>query len=190
MSRRPLELPPMYPGGCRVGAEEEAAVVEVLRSRRLFRYYGAVDGPSAVAAFEADFTRRFGTKHAIAVASGTGGVGKSTVAVNMALALSAEGATVGILDADIYGPSQPRMLGISGKPESKDGSSLEPMSSYDLQAMSIGFLIDEETPMIWRGPMVTQALEQLLRQVEDDPGGLLRQRFLLQHLQRQGRLPK
>jgi ATP-binding protein involved in chromosome partitioning len=101
-------------------------------------------------------------KNIIAVASGKGGVGKSTVAVNLALALAAEGATVGILDADIYGPSQPRMLGISGKPESRDGSSLEPMNSYHLQAMSIGFLIDEETPMIWRGPMVTQALEQLL----------------------------
>ncbi|HBH35399.1 MAG TPA: iron-sulfur cluster carrier protein ApbC [Gammaproteobacteria bacterium] len=101
-------------------------------------------------------------KNIIAVASGKGGVGKSTVAVNLALALSAEGARVGILDADIYGPSQPRMLGISGKPESNDGQTLEPMNSYHLQAMSIGFLIDEETPMIWRGPMVTQALEQLL----------------------------
>jgi len=101
-------------------------------------------------------------KNIIAVASGKGGVGKSTTAVNLALALSAEGAKVGLLDADIYGPSQPRMLGITGKPESKDGNSLEPMSSYHLQAMSIGFLIDEETPMIWRGPMVTQALEQLL----------------------------
>jgi ATP-binding protein involved in chromosome partitioning len=101
-------------------------------------------------------------KNIIAVASGKGGVGKSTTAVNLALALAAEGASVGLLDADIYGPSQPRMLGISGKPESKDGRSLEPMQSYGLQAMSIGFLIDEETPMIWRGPMVTQALEQLL----------------------------
>jgi len=101
-------------------------------------------------------------KNIIAVASGKGGVGKSTVAVNLALALSLEGATVGLLDADIYGPSQPRMLGITGKPESKDGKTLEPMHSYHLQAMSIGFLIDEETPMIWRGPMVTQALEQLL----------------------------
>ena len=101
-------------------------------------------------------------KNIIAVASGKGGVGKSTTAVNLALALSVEGARVGILDADIYGPSQPRMLGVSGKPESKDGKTLEPMMSYHLQAMSIGFLIDEETPMIWRGPMVTQALEQLL----------------------------
>jgi ATP-binding protein involved in chromosome partitioning len=103
-----------------------------------------------------------GIKNIIAVASGKGGVGKSTTAVNLALALSAEGANVGILDADIYGPSQPRMLGVSGKPESLDGKSLEPMNSYHLQAMSIGFLIDEETPMIWRGPMVTQALQQLL----------------------------
>jgi len=101
-------------------------------------------------------------KNIIAVASGKGGVGKSTTAVNLALALSAEGATVGLLDADIYGPSQPRMLGISGRPESEDGKSLEPINSYHLQSMSIGYLIDEETPMIWRGPMVTQALEQLL----------------------------
>ena len=101
-------------------------------------------------------------KNVIAVASGKGGVGKSTTAVNLALALSMEGANVGVLDADIYGPSQPRMLGVSGQPKSSDGKSLEPMESHGLQAMSIGFLIDEETPMIWRGPMVTQALEQLL----------------------------
>ncbi len=101
-------------------------------------------------------------KNVLAVASGKGGVGKSTTAINLALALSEEGASVGMLDADIYGPSQPRMLGISGQPESQDGKSLEPMMSHGLQAMSIGFLIDEETPMIWRGPMVTQALEQLL----------------------------
>ena len=107
-------------------------------------------------------------KNIIAVASGKGGVGKSTTAVNLALALSAEGARVGILDADIYGPSQPRMLGVSGKPESKDGKSLEPMNSYHLQAMSIGFLVDEETPMIWRGPMVTQALQQLLNDTNWD----------------------
>jgi ATP-binding protein involved in chromosome partitioning len=104
-----------------------------------------------------------GVRNIIAVASGKGGVGKSTVAVNLALALSAEGANVGILDADIYGPSQPTMLGSKMKPESKDGKSLEPIMSYHLQSMSIGYLVDEETPMIWRGPMVTQALEQLLR---------------------------
>ncbi len=103
-----------------------------------------------------------GVKNIIAVASGKGGVGKSTTSVNLALALSAEGATVGILDADIYGPSQPRMLGVHQQPESSDGKSLEPLNSYHIQSMSIGYLIDEETPMIWRGPMVTQALEQLL----------------------------
>jgi ATP-binding protein involved in chromosome partitioning len=105
-------------------------------------------------------------KNIIAVASGKGGVGKSTTAVNLALALSAEGATVGILDADIYGPSQPHMLGVHQQPESKDGRSLEPVMSYHLQSMSIGYLIDEETPMIWRGPMVTQALEQLLNDTQ------------------------
>jgi ATP-binding protein involved in chromosome partitioning len=104
-----------------------------------------------------------GIKNIIAVASGKGGVGKSTTAVNLALALAAEGASVGMLDADIYGPSQPMMLGIAGRPESKDGKSLEPMEGHGIQAISIGFLIDVDTPMVWRGPMVTQALEQLLR---------------------------
>ena len=103
-----------------------------------------------------------GIKNIIAVASGKGGVGKSTTAVNLALALQAEGATVGILDADIYGPSMPRMLGCSGQPESVDGKSLEPMIGHGIQSMSIGYLVEEDTPMIWRGPMVTQALEQLL----------------------------
>jgi ATP-binding protein involved in chromosome partitioning len=104
-----------------------------------------------------------GIKNIIAVASGKGGVGKSTTAVNLALALAAEGASVGVLDADIYGPSQPMMLGIAGRPESKDGKTLEPMEGHGIQAISIGFLIDVDTPMVWRGPMVTQALEQLLR---------------------------
>jgi ATP-binding protein involved in chromosome partitioning len=103
-----------------------------------------------------------GVKNIIAVASGKGGVGKSTVSVNLALALAAEGAKVGLLDADIYGPSQQRMLGLSGKPVSPDGKSIEPMRAHGLQAMSIGVLIEEDTPMIWRGPMVTQALMQLL----------------------------
>jgi len=103
-------------------------------------------------------------KNIIAVASGKGGVGKSTTAVNLALALAAEGASVGMLDADIYGPSQPTMLGITGRPESRDGKRLEPLEGHGIQAMSIGFLIDVETPMVWRGPMVTQALEQLLNE--------------------------
>jgi ATP-binding protein involved in chromosome partitioning len=103
-------------------------------------------------------------KNVIAVASGKGGVGKSTTACNLALALAAEGARVGILDADIYGPSQPMMMGIVGRPESSDGKSMEPMENYGVQVMSIGFLVDTDNPMIWRGPMATQALEQLLRQ--------------------------
>ena len=105
-----------------------------------------------------------GIKNIIAVASGKGGVGKSATAVNLALALSAEGASVGILDADIYGPSQPQMLGITGRPKSFDGKNMEPMEAHGIKAMSIGFLIDEETPMVWRGPMVTQALQQLLNE--------------------------
>jgi ATP-binding protein involved in chromosome partitioning len=104
-----------------------------------------------------------GVKNIIAVASGKGGVGKSTTAVNLALALSVEGAKVGLLDADIYGPSQPRMLGANQQPESPDGKTLLPVMSHGIQSMSIGYLIEEETPMVWRGPMVTQALEQLLR---------------------------
>ena len=102
-------------------------------------------------------------KNIIAVASAKGGVGKSTTAVNLALALAAEGASVGMLDADIYGPSQPMMLGIAGRPQSKDGKRIEPMEGHGLQAISIGFLIDTDTAMVWRGPMVTQALEQLLK---------------------------
>ncbi|MCU0950465.1 MAG: iron-sulfur cluster carrier protein ApbC [Burkholderiaceae bacterium] len=103
-------------------------------------------------------------KNIVAVSSGKGGVGKSTVAVNLALALSAEGARVGMLDADIYGPSQPTMLGLSGKPDTVDGRMLEPMVGHGIQAISIGLLIDPDQPMVWRGPMVTQALQQLLMQ--------------------------
>ncbi|GGB82212.1 iron-sulfur cluster carrier protein ApbC [Pseudoduganella buxea] len=103
-------------------------------------------------------------KNIIAVASGKGGVGKSTTAVNLALALAAEGATVGVLDADIYGPSQPTMLGVTGRPLSKDGKTMEPMEGHGIQVSSIGFLIDPDEPMVWRGPMVTQALQQLLDQ--------------------------
>ncbi|WP_294767885.1 iron-sulfur cluster carrier protein ApbC [uncultured Rhodoferax sp.] len=105
-----------------------------------------------------------GVKNIVAVASGKGGVGKSTTAANLALALAAEGATVGLLDADIYGPSQPMMMGIAGRPESADGKTMDPMRNHGVQVMSIGFLVDGDQAMIWRGPMATQALEQLLRQ--------------------------
>jgi ATP-binding protein involved in chromosome partitioning len=105
-----------------------------------------------------------GVKNIIAVASGKGGVGKSTTAANLALALSAEGARVGLLDADIYGPSVPMMMGISGRPDSEDGKTMEPMENYGVQVMSIGFMVAQDEAMIWRGPMATQALEQLLRQ--------------------------
>jgi ATP-binding protein involved in chromosome partitioning len=106
-----------------------------------------------------------GIKHMIAVASGKGGVGKSTVAVNLALALQANGLKTGILDADIYGPSQPRLLGLAGKPELAGPNRLRPMRAYGLEAMSMGFLVEEDTPIVWRGPMVVSALTQMLRDV-------------------------
>jgi ATP-binding protein involved in chromosome partitioning len=106
-----------------------------------------------------------GVRHIVAVASGKGGVGKSTTAVNLALALAAKGLRIGILDADIYGPSQPRMMGIAGRPTSPDGKTLMPMQNYGVKVMSMGFLVPEDTPMIWRGPMVMSALEQMLRDV-------------------------
>ena len=105
-----------------------------------------------------------GVKNIIAVASGKGGVGKSTTAANLALALAAEGARVGVLDADIYGPSQPMMMGIDRRPDSLDGKSMEPLENHGVQVMSIGFLVSQDEAMIWRGPMATQALDQLLRQ--------------------------
>ena len=111
-----------------------------------------------------DLTPLPNVKNILAVASGKGGVGKSTTSANLALALQAEGAKVGLLDADIYGPSIPRMMGVSGKPDSRDGQRIEPKLAHGVQTMSIGFLIEEDTPMIWRGPMVTQALTQLLNE--------------------------
>ena len=107
-----------------------------------------------------------GVKHIIAVASGKGGVGKSTTAVNLALGLAAIGVSTGLLDADIYGPSMPRMLGVTEKPESADGKQLKPIEKYGLRTMSIGYIVNEDTPMIWRGPMVSSALEQMLRDVQ------------------------
>jgi len=106
-----------------------------------------------------------GVKSIIAVASGKGGVGKSTTAVNLALGLAAAGRRVGLMDADIYGPSMPRMMGITGQPVSDDGKTLRPMENYGIKVMSIGFLVEEDTPMIWRGPMVQSALEQMMRDV-------------------------
>ncbi|MEM7043687.1 MAG: iron-sulfur cluster carrier protein ApbC [Pseudomonadota bacterium] len=107
-----------------------------------------------------------GIRHVVAVASGKGGVGKSTTSTNLALALAARGKRVGVLDADIYGPSQPRMLGITGKPSSPDGKKLMPMENFGLKVMSMGFLVDEDAPMIWRGPMVQSAIQQMLNDVE------------------------
>ena len=112
-----------------------------------------------------DMTLLPGVKSIIAVASGKGGVGKSTTAVNLALGLAAGGRQVGLLDADIYGPSMPRMVGISGQPSSSDGKTLDPMENYGIKVMSMGFLVEEDTPMIWRGPMVQSALEQMMRDV-------------------------
>ena len=105
-----------------------------------------------------------GVKNIVAVASGKGGVGKSTTAANLALALAAEGARVGVLDADIYGPSQPMMMGINRRPDSLDGKNMEPLENHGVQVMSIGFLVSQDEAMVWRGPMATQALDQLLRQ--------------------------
>jgi len=105
------------------------------------------------------------TKAIIAVASGKGGVGKSTIAINLALALAAKGQKIGLLDADIYGPSMPRMMGVSGEPQSSDGRTLDPMENHGIKCMSMGFLVEEETPVIWRGPMVQSALQQMMRDV-------------------------
>ena len=153
--------------GFPLGAYREALAADVRKLLQALpgveRADVRVDSTILSHAVQRNLTPLAGVKNVIAVASGKGGVGKSTVAVNLALALAADGAAVGILDADIYGPSQPRMLGLTGKPTSKDGKHIEPMAAYGVKCMSIGFLIDAETPMVWRGPMVTQALVQLIR---------------------------
>ncbi len=134
---------------------------------------GAGKGPAAARPQAAGKPALEGVKHIIAVASGKGGVGKSTTSVNLAIALAGLGQKVGLLDADIYGPSLPRMMGITGKPTSPDGKTLLPMENYGIKCMSIGFLIEEDTPMIWRGPMVISALEQMLRDVAWAPLDIL-----------------
>ena len=129
---------------------------------------GGTAGPTApgpAAAGRGHMAQVAGIKHMIAVASGKGGVGKSTTAVNLALGLQAIGLKTGILDADIYGPSQPRLLGLAGRPQVAHGNTLRPMQAFGLEAMSMGFLVDEGTPIIWRGPMVVSALTQMLRDV-------------------------
>jgi len=133
------------------------------RGRTAARPPGAAGGPAGVRTARGAVP---GVGAIVAVASGKGGVGKSTVAANLALGLQANGLRVGVLDADIYGPSMPRMLGISGRPRSRDGKTLIPMENYGLKCMSMGFLVPEDTPMIWRGPMVMSALQQMLREVE------------------------
>lgn len=125
-----------------------------------------LDWETQAGSVQGELQRLEGVKNVIAVASAKGGVGKSTTAANIALALRAEGASVGMLDADIYGPSQPRMLGIEGKPQSPDGKTLIPLENHGIRAMSIGFLVDVESPMVWRGPMVTQALDQMLNSTQ------------------------
>jgi len=157
-----LEIELGYPGKSQFDPIRRQ-VIEALRGAGAARAEVAVRSKVVPHAVQRGVKLIPGIRNIVAVASGKGGVGKSTTAVNLALALAAEGAAVGMLDADIYGPSQPTMLGIAGRPESKDGKSLEPMEGHGLQAISIGFLIDVDTPMVWRGPMVTQALEQLLK---------------------------
>ncbi len=152
-----------YPAGSYRNELKQVIETSLLSMDQVSNADVVIEQNIAAHAVQKSLKRIEGIKNIIAVASGKGGVGKSTTSANLALALASDGAKVGILDADIYGPSMPRMLGMSGTPESKDGSTLEPMENHNLKAMSIGFLVEEDTPMIWRGPMVTQALEQLLR---------------------------
>jgi len=160
-----LELAPGFPAA-RYRDELAALLGEHLRAAlgAAVRVELALEADIAPAAVQGGLARLKQIRNIVAVASGKGGVGKSTTAVNLALALAQEGARVGVLDADIYGPSQPRMLGVSGRPVSHDGKTMEPLQAHGVKVMSIGFLVDEDQPMIWRGPMVTQALTQLLNE--------------------------
>ena len=144
----------------------EAAVTDCIASSELVdRAEVSLEAKVLPHAVQSQLKPLPGVSNIIAVASGKGGVGKSTTAVNLALALASAGARAGILDADIYGPSQPRMLGLAGKhPESPDGKTMDPLVAHGIESMSIGYLVDEEQPMVWRGPMVTQALNQILTQ--------------------------
>lgn len=157
-----------YPAKSQFGAIQKAAIQAVKEIAGVGNVSVAVRSDIVAHAVQRGVKLLPNVKNIIAVASGKGGVGKSTTAVNLALALAAEGASVGILDADIYGPSLPMMLGITGKPESIAENTIEPMHGHGLQASSIGFLIEPDNPMVWRGPMVTSALEQLLRQTNWD----------------------
>jgi ATP-binding protein involved in chromosome partitioning len=159
-----LELVVTFPAKSRLDAIRKAAIAAVRSVPGVGNASVSIRQEIQAHAVQRGLKRIPSVKNMIAVASGKGGVGKSTTTVNLALALAAEGATVGVLDADIYGPSIPTMLGIVGRPESVDGQTIEPMMGHGLQCNSIGFLIDKDQAMVWRGPMVTQALDQLLRQ--------------------------
>jgi len=155
------EKPQGSTAASRGGAVAESARVKEARARA-----AAQAPPAAAPGAGRHVIQVGGIKHMIAVASGKGGVGKSTTAVNLALGLKAIGLEAGILDADIYGPSQPRLLGLSGRPQVGKGNALRPMQGHGLKAMSMGFMVDEGTPIIWRGPMVVSALTQMLRDVD------------------------
>jgi ATP-binding protein involved in chromosome partitioning len=151
--------------GARSAQVPESARVREARARGMGGAASAPAAPAAAASGKGQMAQVAGIKHMIAVASGKGGVGKSTTAVNLALGLQAIGLKAGILDADIYGPSQPRLLGLAGRPQVAHGNTLRPMQGFGLKAMSMGFLVDEDAPMIWRGPMVQSAIQQMLGDV-------------------------